>query len=428
MLVDWDAWAVRHTWALAELDRITRAVRDHAQVRAYAEHIAAQGKDFSLRSTPQRQALLYTVLHCPVPPHRTPKGGISTDADALAWILQHTRKGSAVATVLALLLRWASVEQTRKMLEIQAKHIHGDGRLHPRWWAGAHSGRRRSAAPNLQNIPPRKDPADPQNLRSCLVAAPGHVYVVSDYGQLEFRLLACVANDDQMVGACNDGDPHGRLSIRLTLPRRLAKTINFACLYGASWSRIQQEVRTEAGEDWSEAKSRKVIQDIYTMYDDLDRKIHAVHRQVKTLGYVDSVLGHRRLLPQGQSSNDEKVRERACREGWNHHGQSLGHALLERGLELLLKWIDEYDLPWRICNDTHDGCVLEVPVAQQDLAATVVQWLLEEQAPKILPAGFLKVALPVEVKVGPSFGALRPWVPVEEEHAVAAEAVGVAAS
>jgi DNA polymerase-1 len=401
LLVDWEAWRIRWEYWTGQMHAVYRRALALPEVAEFAAALPAQKKTFSLGSDQQMRKLLFGVFGLTPGEKTTPTGAISLDKEAIKELAQ--REEHPLVQILA---EHAQIEKALSTLEGYAEKMHStDGRIHARFFSISHSGRRRTK-PNVQNITAGAQPGvdDPTNLRRIFTAGPGRLFVASDYGQLEFRLAACAANDPVMIQCCRDTDPHQLVATKLEMPRREAKTVNFSILYGISPEALRSRVYAALNVQWSEDKAESVVNDMKQLYRQLFLHISRVHAHILEHRWVTSVLGNRRDFPH-INSNDPSVRDRALREGWNHCIQSLGHDLLELVMQHVRQGIHDEGLDWHIENDTHDEFLLSVPEADAPLAAQRIRYVMETVPVRVL-GDWLQVPLPAEVKIGPNFGAL----------------------
>ena len=413
LLVDWDQWAKRSVYFENAMDEVYEQVTSIPEVKEFADVIfqTSKGKKkFSLRSTQQMGQLLFNVLQIE-PSSRLTKGKKpSFDAKAVKEMLQGKNSPEA-NLVLNHLLTAAKISTYRGTFINQlAEKMWPDGRLHAEFHNFTESARRGCKSPNVQNLPDGDGEEDPFNIRMLIKARPGYKLINLDYAQLEFRLAACYSQDINMINGCIEpkpNDAHTRVAVKLNITRDCAKTVNFGIIYGAGWKKIRAEIYDQTGILLSEAKCKEIVKTMKREYPDLFRTIDETTEFVKRNGYVSTaVMGHRRLLPHAIESDDEKVRERALREGWNHKVQALGHDLLELSLIQFLDIIQKNNLPWYINNDLHDGFLAEVPDDDVVDALRISKNILENTPEKIM-GSWLQVPLIAEPKYGTHFGNLK---------------------
>ena len=174
---------------------------------------------FNINSPKQLQDKLKAVL-----------GKTPTDANGKpSASRQALRAYAADHEVIQIYLEWKRCEKRRQMIESIQEKMDKDGFVRASYMQlGAESGRMSCVKPNNQQIP-----RDPQ-FRGCVEAPDGYLLVDADFGQMELRLAASVANDARMIQAFQDGeDPHTVTAESIGCDRQTAKSANFGLLYGA---------------------------------------------------------------------------------------------------------------------------------------------------------------------------------------------------
>ncbi len=454
LLIDWDEWLWRWNYYRAEKERIYEEIRTYPKVQEFITAVEEQKKTFTLRSTLQMRQLLFTVLGFEASGNVTKTLKPQLDYSSLVEIQQKNSKHPDIS-IIDLLLEMARVDKLLgTYLEGYAKVMYEDGRVHPRVHNFTESGRRGTSAPNTQNTPPGDGDSDyalclkaefkakypeatkdeiyamikplfPDNMRMLFRAAPGNSLVSWDYGQLEFRLAACYANDENMLAGCREGDPHKRVQDRFKfknglldplgepMERTAAKRVNFGIIYECSAKRLRQLFKDDCGIELSLKQCEKIVRGMWALYPGLATLVEESHQQIRTHGWIANKLGHRRWLPHGKGEPPDadlfpdayETWERAQREGGNHLEQSLGHDLLELAMQAMLDFIYARDLPWKLCNDAHDGFVIECPTEDVPTVAKLGKWFMEEMPKRVL-GDWLQCELLAEVSVGTHLGAL----------------------
>ena len=366
------------------------------QIAALEQDIyAAVGHEFNINSTKQLGDVLFKELK--LPPARKTKTGYSVDAETLEELRgQHP----AVDTLL----------EYRQLAKLKSTYVDGllelinpdDQRVHTSFnQTVASTGRLSSSDPNLQNIPVRTEVG--RRIRRAFLADPGCYLLTADYSQIELRILAHITGEPALVEAFErDEDIHAATAARLfKVPlaevtpeqRRLAKTTNFAVLYGQSafgLSRVTSLTRTEAQEfirtyDQTFPLVRKYTQETL--------------RQARTEGYVQTLLGRRRYVPD-IAQLPPNLRQAAEREAVNMPIQGTNADMIKIAMVSLQRQLEELELRTRMILQVHDELVLEVPDTEMDLARELVRGAMEGAMP-------LRVPVKVEMKAG------RNWYEVE---------------
>lgn len=263
---------------------------------------AAAGGPFNIRSAQQLGEVLFTRLQLPTG-GKTRGGQISTAQDIL-------EKLSGRHPVVDSLLEFRKLEKLRSTyLEPLPRLMGADGRIRTTFnQLATATGRLSSSNPNLQNIPVRGPLG--QRMRACFTAPEGRLLVSADYSQIELRVLAHLSQDSTLLQAFRDGaDIHSRTASLLfdTPPeaitpdqRRNAKTINFGLIYGMGANKLANEL----GISLAEAKS--FMARYFERLVGLKVFYETVEENARQQGYVTTLAGRRRLLPDISAGNPQQ--------------------------------------------------------------------------------------------------------------------------
>ena len=186
------------------------------------------------------------------------------------------------------------------------KVIGEDGRIHTRFnQTEARTGRLSSDNPNLQNIPIRTELGS--QLRAYFIAKPGCVLVDADYSQIELRILAHVTGDEHMQNAFRSGEdihrstaakiygiPQSEVTPRL---RSSAKAINFGIMYGKGAYSLSKDIGVSVKE------ADAFLKNYLAAFPKVDGYMEKTIADAKDCGYVSTLFGRRRALPELSSSN-----------------------------------------------------------------------------------------------------------------------------
>ena len=271
----------------ADIESVSRSIFERA------------GGEFNLRSPQQLAEVLFDRLGLRTG-RKTPGGQPSTASSVLEGLRsQHP--------IIEDILTFRSLEKLRSTyLDPLPRQIGHDGRLHTHFnHLATATGRLSSRRPNLQNIPIRG--AFGPRMRACFVAAEGMELVAADYSQIELRILAHLSADEELCEAFSrEEDIHTRTaSILLGKPaqeispdeRRKAKTINFGLIYGMG----PQKLAAELGISLKESK--EFINIYFSRLTGVRRFFEEVEAFARQNGFVTTLAGRRRLLPDIASRN-----------------------------------------------------------------------------------------------------------------------------
>ena len=358
---------------------------------------ASVGHEFNLGSPKQLEQVLFYELD--LPRGKRTKTGYSTDAQ----VLEELR---AAHPMIPMLLDWRIYTKLRSTY-VEALPILIDpttGRLHTTFQqAVAATGRLSSADPNLQNIPIRTELG--RRIRSAFVAGGEDlVLLAADYSQIELRVLAHVSGDAHLREAFEQhADIHRQTAARVLKKdpadvsadeRSMAKMVNFGLAYGMS----DYGLATRAGIPRDEA--RTFIESYFSVYSGIAYYMLHMRELAREQGYVETLLGRRRSIPELQSRNAQ-LRGAGERMAINMPIQGTAADIMKIALIRLHERLAADVSPARMLLSVHDEVLLEVPRADVDDLASVVREVME---------GALKLDVPldVDIKVGTDWDSMRP--------------------
>lgn len=280
------------------------------------------------------------------------------------------------------------------------------GRIHTTYnQIGTATGRISSNHPNMQNIPVRTDEGG--EIRRAFVAPPDHVLLAADYSQIELRVLAHITRDPGLVQVFQAGhDIHAATAAQLfgvaqedvtKNQRRIAKTVVFGVIYGISAFGLAQRI---GGLDRSSAQ--ELIDALFANFPGIRTYIDETLERGRRDGYVQSLFGRRRLMPELHSSGPRKAA--AEREAINAPIQATAADLMKLAMLKVAAALRERQLQSRMLLQVHDELILEVPHAEIAEVGTMVREVMES-------AYQLSVPLQVGVEVGPNWEEMQPFVP-----------------
>jgi DNA polymerase-1 len=264
---------------------------------------------------------------------------------------------------------------------------------------GAVSGRISSTDPNLQNIPIRT--AQGREIRKAFVAPPGHVLLSADYSQIELRILAHITGDAPLTDAFRTGeDVHSRTASALFgVPveqvdkemRRKAKMTNYAIAYGVSGFGLAKQLGSGTSAD-----AKAFIDRYFETLPGVKQYIDDILKTAKAQGYVATLLGRRRPLP---DINTPRFQERAAAErtAINHPIQGTAADIMKLAMLAVDAELRRRKLKTAMTMQVHDELVFEVPLDEVDELTEIVQRLMTEVPEKRLG---LRVPLVVDVGTG----------------------------
>ena len=369
---------------LAGLSRQMGELARAAEARIFAE----AGGELNINSPKQLQELLFTRLG--LKPTKKTQTGYSTDSEVLEELAH-------VHPLPALILEYRSVTKLRgTYVDALPALIHPEtGRIHTSFnQAVAATGRLSSSEPNLQNIPIRSELG--REIRRAFVAEPGNQLVSADYSQIELRLLAHASGDATLTSAFQAGDDiHARTAAEVfgvareaVTPelRTNAKAINFGILYGMGAFRLARELRIPQKE------AQAYIDQYFGRLPGVKRYIEEALAQARRVGYVRTLLGRRRFLPE-LSSQNHNLRTGGERIAINTPIQGSAADLIKVAMVRIQRLLDQRGLATRMLLQVHDELVFEAPLGEVEELLQLVRAEMEGVAE-------LTVPLQVDVRAG----------------------------
>ncbi len=271
-----------------------------------------------------------------------------------------------------------------------------DGRVHTTFnQTMTATGRLSSSNPNLQNIPVRTDLG--REIRRAFVAgSPDSVMMSADYSQIELRLMAHFSGDSHLVEAFKAGqDIHAAtaskifgISLDEVTPdqRRVAKTVNFGIMYGISAFGLSQRLGC------SRQEAKKIIDDYFASFPSIRRYIDNTLDSARKNGYVETLFGRRRYLPDINSGN-ATVRAFAERNAVNAPVQGTAADIIKLAMIGVDRQLREGGYKSMMVLQIHDELLLEVPSVEIE----TVKAMLVSQMENVVS---LSVPLTVECNYG----------------------------
>ena len=279
------------------------------------------GEQFNIGSPQQLSRILFDKLQLPALRRNAKTRTASTAADVLEELaLTHD--------LPRLILQW------RELMKLKGTYIDAlpllvnpeTGRVHTCFnQAVAATGRLSSSDPNLQNIPIRTETG--REIRRAMIAEPGHVLISADYSQIEFRVLAHLADDPVLVDAFREGaDFHERTALKIFGSdsgrdphdlRSTAKMVNYALLYGKTAFTLAKDIGV------TPQVAQEFIDAYFAGFPRVRAFIDKTLEDARTTGVVKTLYGRRRLVPELNSRNVQ-IRQAAEREAVNMPIQGYG--------------------------------------------------------------------------------------------------------
>lgn len=362
------------------LDALTKEMA--AQIAAL-EILAVEqaGESFNLKSTKQLGVILFEKLGLPV--IKKTKTGYSTDVSVLE---QLKNEHPLVRTIL----------EHRKLTKLHSTYLEGmrplinqvTGRIHTHFQQLVTvTGRLSSTDPNLQNIPTRTELG--KKIREIFVPGEGYDYLLScDYSQVELRVLAHIAQDGLLLESFLHGqDVHARTAAEVFgVPldevtgtmRTRAKAVNFGIVYGISDFGLAKQL------DISRKEAGRYIENYLGRYTGVKKYMEDMVASAKKLGYVQTLFGRRRYLPDINSRNFN-LRGFAERTAINTPIQGTAADIIKIAMVNVQKMLEQGGYKSRILLQVHDELLLEVTAAEREEVGALVKQTMESAVKLSVP-------------------------------------------
>ncbi len=314
------------------------------------------GREFNINSPKQLADILFDDIG--LPRGRKTKTGYSTDVKVL-------EKLSSQHELPATVLEFRSLAKLKSTYvdKLAGLADRGDGRIHSSFnQCGTATGRLSSSEPNLQNIPIRTH--EGRRIRSVFVAKPGCLFLAADYSQIDLRVLAHYSRDEVLTKAFRGGeDIHSKTAAEIfhvSLPlvtkdmRRVAKTINFGIVYGMSSFGLASQLQI------SRKEAQGFIDRYFEVYSGVKSFMESVVNQAEQDGFVTTLLGRRRYLPEINSRNRTR-RDFARRTAINTPVQGTAADIIKMSMAEVARGLNSGEAMGAVVLQIHDELVLEVP-------------------------------------------------------------------
>jgi DNA polymerase-1 len=352
------------------------------------EIFAMSGANFNINSPKQLAEVLFERLNLPV--IKKTKTGASTNVDVLNELAtQHPLPEKILAYRSLAKLKSTYLDALPKLVNQET------GRVHTSYnQTVAATGRLSSSDPNLQNIPIRGQ--EGANIRRAFVGEGDNLIMSADYSQIELRILAHLSEDQELLAAFDRGDDiHTLTAARIfeVLPlmvttdmRREAKVVNFGVLYGMSPYGLARELKIDR------TTAKAYIDNYFSTYAQVKIYFEQLVAKAEKQGYVSTMLGRRRYLPEINSRNPNR-REMARRMAVNSPIQGSAADLIKLVMINLDHRLESEGWKSRMIMQVHDELVFEVVPAEVESLREMVRREMTEIVS-------LRVPLVVDIGVG----------------------------
>ena len=369
------------------LGKFSKTLRDDL-IALEKEIYGKAGTEFNINSPKQLGEILFDKMDLPAG-KKTKTGQYSTAEAVLTKLAAKYQMPDLILEYRALSkLKSTYVDALPKLIDEDTGRIHTDFNQ-----SVAATGRLSSSNPNLQNIPIRTKRG--REIRKAFIAEDGFKLLSSDYSQVELRVIASIAEDENMMQAFkNDEDIHSRTAKEIFSldsldevnadHRRKAKEVNFGIPYGVSAYGLASRLGI------SNEEGKEMIDQYFERFPGILEYINETKQFAKEHGYVKTLMGRRRYIPQINSSN-WNVRGFAERTAINMPIQGTAADIIKKAMIDIHNFIEKENLDTRMLLQVHDELIFEVPKAEQDTVPAKLKELMETA---------FKLSVPLKVEMG----------------------------
>ncbi len=345
------------------------------------------GEVFNINSPKQLGVVLFE--HLGLPNGKKTKTGYSTAADIL-------EKLASDYPVVSLILEYRQLTKLKSTYaDGLANYIQEDGRIHGKFnQTITATGRISSTEPNLQNIPVRMELG--RLIRKVFIPEEGYVFVDADYSQIELRILAHCSGDEQLIQAYKEARDIHRMTASQVfhipfeevtdLQRRNAKAVNFSIVYGISSFGLSEDLSITRKE------AAQYIENYFNTYPGIKTFLDDAVAGAKDQGYVTTLFGRRRPVPELSSSNFMR-RAFGERVAMNSPIQGTAADIMKIAMIGVNRRLKEANLKSRLVLQVHDELLIEAHQEETDLVQDIL-------ADEMQNAAKLLVPLDVDMHVG----------------------------
>jgi DNA polymerase-1 len=354
---------------------------EHLLLRLVTEIHQAAGAPFNINSTQQLGDVLFNKLG--LPPLKKTKTGFSTDVTVLEGLSgQHPIIDSLLEYRQLTKLKSTYVDALPALIDPRTGRVHTSFNQ-----TVTATGRLSSSDPNFQNIPIRSDIGRAIR-KAFLPSRDGMVILAADYSQIELRVMAHVSGDPGLTEAfVHDEDIHATTAAKVfgvaadavtRDMRRKAKEVNFGIMYGIGPFGLANRLGITQGE------ARDIISRYFERFPGVKRYISDTLERARKTGYVETLLGRRRYIPDIASKN-QNVRGNAERQAINMPIQGSAADMIKRAMITVHRELAARRLGARLLLQVHDELVLEVPEGEREEVKQLVVERMRDALPLNVP-------------------------------------------
>jgi DNA polymerase-1 len=338
------------------------------------------GEQFNILSPKQLGVILFEKLALP---HgkKNKSGGYSTSIDVLENLSEHSPVVKAVLEYRGL----SKLKSTYADGLLAA--VQPDGRIHSTFnQTETRTGRISSENPNVQNIPVRTERG--REIRKFFIAPQGSVLLDADYSQIELRILASMAEDENMQANFRSGvDFHANTAARvfdvppeMVTPgmRRAAKAVNFGIVYGIGAFSLSKDIGSTV------KQAEQYISNYFNAYPGVKRFLEETEKNAAETGYVTTLFGRKRVIPELMSGN-RNIKQFGLRAARNAPIQGTAADIIKIAMIGVYNRLKSEKMTTKLILQVHDELILEAPIAEQEKAALILREEMENAAKLAVP-------------------------------------------
>ena len=335
--------------------------------------------EFNINSPKQLGTVLFETMG--LPGAKKTKTGYSTNADVLEEIIN-------VHPIVGMVLEYRTLSKLKSTYcDALVKVCDENSRIHSVFnQTETRTGRISSLEPNLQNIPVRTEVG--RELRKFFIAEDGFTLADADYSQIELRVLAHIANDPEMIRAFTDGvDIHTVTASQVFgLPesminssmRSRAKAVNFGIVYGIGAFSLAKDIGVTRRE------ADNYIKAYLRHYSGVDAYMNSEVEKAKETGYVSTMFGRRRYLPELKASN-RNLRAFGERVARNMPIQGTAADIIKIAMVRVYSRLKAEGMKARLILQVHDELIVEAPEEEAEKAAEILREEMENAVKLSVP-------------------------------------------
>ena len=337
------------------------------------------GEEFNINSPKQLGVILFEKME--LPHGKKTKTGYSTSADVL-------EKLAPDYPIVSQILEYRQLTKLKSTYaDGLANYIQMDGRIHGKFnQTITATGRISSTEPNLQNIPVRMELG--RLIRKVFVPEEGYVFVDADYSQIELRILAHCSGDEQLITAYKEARDIHRMTASQVfhipfdevtdLQRRNAKAVNFGIVYGISSFGLSQDLSI------TKKEAAQYIENYFNTYPGIKRFLDDAVELGKEKGYVTTLFGRRRPIPELSSGNFMQ-RSFGERVAMNSPIQGTAADIMKIAMIHVQKRLSEANMKSRLVLQVHDELLIEAHESEVEQVEEILAYEMEHAAELSVP-------------------------------------------